>query len=110
MTIVRVLALIVRKDGYFYTGEADIFRIYDPTFTGFPYKRVKARRKGNGVGVALILKPSPVDRDFGVPTLFITERLFWDIYEAFRVSDQLTYKLLGRGFKSIRPPDEIFME
>ena len=105
----RAIVLILRKDGLFHLDEAIIHSNFDG-WKGFSKLKVEAAYPRAGYGVALVLKPSPVDRDFGVPTLFITEKLFWDIYEAFRVSDQLTYKLLGRGFKSIRTPDEIFME
>ena len=106
----RAIVLVLRKNGFFHTGEAEIFRLYDPTFQGFSQAKVKAVRKRNGWGVALILQPSKIDQDFNVPTLFLSEKEFWDIYEAFRESDRLTVKMLGRGFHSIRIPDEIILE
>jgi hypothetical protein len=42
--------------------------------------------------------PSQVDVDFGVPTLFLTEEQLRVIQEAFKRSDELTHRLLGRGW------------
>ena len=102
----KAVVIILRKNQVFHTGEALIYRSYRG-FTGFPTPSVPAYyRKDNsidGYGVALILEPSPADQDFGVPTLFLSEDETTVIDEAFNKSDELTEKLLGRGWTGKRP-------
>jgi len=99
----RAVVLILRKDGLFHLDEARIVRSYDG-WNGFGNRKVKAVYPRAGYGVALILKPSQVDEDFGVPTLFLTQEQLEAIQEAMEKSDELTYRLLGRGwFHGKRP-------
>jgi len=98
----RAVVIVLRKNGYFHTGQAITFRSYDG-FTGFPYQRVPAVRRGNGWGVALVLRPSQVDRDFGVPVLFLEADEIEVIQKALDKSDELTHQLLGRGWGGKRP-------
>jgi len=99
----RAIVLILRKNGYFHLGETRIVRSYDG-WNGFGNRKVKAAYPRAGYGVALILKPSQVDEDFGVPTLFLTQEQLEAIQEAMEKSDELTYRLLGRGwFHGKRP-------
>ena len=95
--------MILRKDGLFHLDEARIVRSYDG-WNGFGNRKVKAAYPRAGYGVALILKPSQVDEDFRVPTLFLTQEQLEAIQEAMEKSDELTYRLLGRGwFHGKRP-------
>ena len=99
----RAVVLILRKEGLFHLDEARIVRSYDG-WNGFGNRKVKAAYPRAGYGVALILKPSQVDEDFGVPTLFLTQEQLEAIQEAMEKSDELTYRLLGRGwFHGKRP-------
>ncbi|MBT0160748.1 hypothetical protein G4O51_12280 [Candidatus Bathyarchaeota archaeon A05DMB-2] len=98
----RAVVIILRKDGFFHTGEAIIHRSYD-NFTGFPHKQVPAVRRFNGWGVALVLRTSQVDADFGAQTLFLEEQHLRVIEEAFHKSDELTHDLLGHGWNGVRP-------
>jgi len=100
--IVRAVVIVLRKDGFFHTGDAIVYRNYRG-FKGFPYRRVEAVRKGSGYGVALVLQPSQIDSDFGVPTLFLTAEHLKTLEEAFDKSDHLTHKLLGHGWNGPRP-------
>ena len=95
--------MILRKDGLFHLDETRIVRSFDG-WNGFGNRKVKAVYPRAGYGVALILKPSRVDEDFGVPTLFLTQEQLEIIREAMSKSDELTYRLLGRGwFHGKRP-------
>jgi len=102
----KAVVIILRKNQVFYTGEAIIHRSYGG-FIGFTPTSVPAHyRKKNpvdGYGVALILEPSPADHDFGVPLLFLSQDEVNVIGEAFQKSDELTEKLLGRGWTGKRP-------
>ena len=102
----KAVVIILRKNQVFQTGDAIIHRSYGG-FTGFPVQNVPAYyRKNNpidGYGVALILQSSPADQDFGVPILFLTEDQARVIREAFDKSDDLTEKLLKRGWTGKRP-------
>jgi len=102
----KAVVIILRKNQTFHTGDALVYRSYHG-FTGFSISSVPAYyRKDNpvdGYGVALILEPSPADQDFGVPILFLSEDEASVIGEAFDKSDELTEKLLGRGWIGKRP-------
>jgi hypothetical protein len=98
----RAVVIILRKDGFFHTGEAIIHRSYD-NFTGFPYKKVPAVRQFSGWGVAVIVKPSQADIDFGEQIIFLEEQHRQAINEAFTKSDELTHDLLGHGWNGVRP-------
>jgi len=98
----RAVVIILRKNGFFHTGDAITYRSYD-RFKGFPYRFVPAVRKGNGWGVALVLKTSQVDTDFGISTLFLTDGHLKAVEEAFKKSDELTHELLGHGWNGQRP-------
>lgn len=102
----RAVVIILRKNQVFHTGDAIIHRSYGG-FSGFPITSVPAYyRKDNpldGFGVALVLKSSPADQDFGVPTLFLSAEELQVITEALDKSDELTEKLLGRGWLGKRP-------
>jgi len=96
----------LRKNQVFHTGDAIIYRSYGG-FSGFPAAFVPAYYRKDapidGYGVALILEPSPADQDFGVSILFLSEDEVGVIREAFEKSDELTEKLLGRGWAGKRP-------
>ena len=100
------VVIILRKKQVFHTEDAIIYRSYGG-FSGFPVSRVPAYyRKNNpidGYAVALILRSSPADQDFGVPILFLTADDVRVIREAFDKSDELTEKLLKRGWTGKRP-------
>jgi len=98
----RAVVIVLRKDGFFHTGDAIIYRSYD-SFTGFPVKQVPAVRQFSGWGVAIVLRQSQVDADFGAQTLFLEEQHLRAIEEAFRKSDELTHDLLGHGWNGVRP-------
>ena len=98
----RAIVLILRKDGLFHLDETRIVKSFDG-WNGFGNRKVKAVYPRAGYGVALILKPSRVDEDFGVPTLFLTQEQLEIICEAMRESDELTHRLLGRGWAGKRP-------
>jgi hypothetical protein len=102
----KAVVIILRKNQVFQTGDALVYRSYHG-FTGFSTPSVPAYyRKDNpvdGYGVALILEPSPADQDFGAPILFLSEDEATAIDEAFDKSDDLTEKLLGRGWNGKRP-------
>jgi len=96
----KAIVIIPRRDGWFELRDAVAFRSYG--FKGFPVDRVQAAyRRDNpidGYGVALILEPSPADVDFGVPIFFLAEDHVEKVHQAFKVSDELTHKILGRGW------------
>jgi len=96
----RAVVIILRKDQVFHTAKAIIHR--NKGFRGFTLDQVPAYyRKNNpvdGYAVALILAPSPADQDFKVPILFMSERELQIIREALDKSDELTHKLLNRGW------------
>ena len=102
----KAVVIILRKNQVFHTGDAIIYRSYGG-FSGFPNASVPAYYRKNdpvdGYGVALILEPSPADQDFGVSILFLSEDEVGVIREAFEKSDELTEKLLGRGWTGKRP-------
>lgn len=102
----QAVVIILRKNQVFHTGDAIIHRSYGG-FSGFSTTSVPAYYRRNnpvdGYGVALILHPSPADQDFGVPILFLSEDETTVITEAFDKSDELTEKLLGRGWLGKRP-------
>mgnify|MGYP001081660312 CR=1 FL=1 len=98
----KAVVIILRKNRFFHTGDAIIYRKYGelPKLKG---PKVEAVRKGEGYGVALLLEPSQVDIDLGVPTLFISADEIQAITEALDKSDELTEKLLNRGWAGKRP-------
>jgi hypothetical protein len=102
----RAVVIVLRKNQVFQTADALVYRSYRG-FTGFSVPSVPAYyRKDNpvdGYGVALILEPSAADQDFGVPIMFLGEDESLTIREAFDKSDDLTEKLLGRGWNGKRP-------
>ena len=98
----RAVVLILRKDGLFHLDETRIVKSFDG-WNGFGNRKVKAVYPRAGYGVALILKPSQVDEDFGVPTLFLSQEELDAIQEAMHRSDELTHRLLGRGWGGKRP-------
>ena len=99
----RAIVLILRKDGFFHLGETRIVKSFDG-WNGFGNRKVKAVYPRAGYGVALILKPSQIDEDFGVPTLFLTQEQLETIQKAMDESDELTHRLLGHGwFHGKRP-------
>lgn len=100
---VKAIVIIPRLQGQFILDQAEIFRRYE-AFTGFQKRAVEAIRKGEGFGVALVLEPSQLDDDFGMPTVFLDQRHVDEILEAFKRSDELTYVYRGRGwFHGDRP-------
>jgi len=94
----------MRKDGFHHTGEAIIYRSYGG-FKGFPYPRVPSAYRNScpGYSVALVLRPSKADKDFGVPILFLSADELEVIQRALDKSDELTHQLLGRGWGGKRP-------
>jgi len=100
------VVIVLRQNQVFLTGEAITHRNYGG-FKGFPINVVPAHyRKNNpvdGYGVALILESSPADQDFGVPILFLSAEEVNAIREALDKSDDLTEKLLNRGWLGPRP-------
>jgi len=98
----KAVVIILRKNRFFHTGDAIIYRKYGelPKLKG---PKIEAIRKGDGYGVALLLEPSQVDTDLGVPTLFISADEIQAITEALDKSDKLTEKLLNRGWLGKRP-------
>jgi len=98
----KAVVIILRKNRFFHTGDAIIYRKYGelPKLKG---PKIEAIRKGDGYGVALLLEPSQVDTDLGVPTLFISADEIQAITEALDKSDELTEKLLSRGWLGKRP-------
>ena len=106
----RAVVIILRKDQVFHTGDAIIYRNYDG-FSGFPIGSVPAYYRRNnpvdGYGVALVLKSSQADEDFGVPILFLSSDELQIITEAFDKSDKLTEQLLGRGWLGKRPHQKL---
>ena len=102
----NAVVIILRKNQVFHTGDAIVY-CSDGGFSGFPVSHVPAYyRKNNpidGYGVALILQSSTADQDFGVPILFLKEDQICTIRKALDKSDELTEKLLGRGWAGKRP-------
>ena len=96
----KAIVLIPRISGVFRLRECVIFRSHG--FKGFPVDQVQAAyRRDNpidGYAVALVLESSQADIDFGLPTFFLSEDHMEKIREAFRESDELTHKILGRGW------------
>ena len=84
---IREVAIILRKDGFFHYGE----------------KQIKAMYPKDGYGVMVFLENSPIDKDFEanvwVPSVEDLEK----IRAALDKSDNLTHKLLGRGWNGKRP-------
>lgn len=102
----QAVVIILRINQVFQTGDALIHRSYNG-FRGFPKKQVPLYYRQNnpldGYGVALILQLSQADQDFGVPTLFLKADELQVIMEALDKSDDLTEKLLNRGWLGRRP-------
>jgi hypothetical protein len=100
------VVIILRKDQVFDTGNAILHRGFGG-FTRFPVDKVQAAYRSDkpvdGYGVALVLRPSQADTDFGVPTLFLSADDVDAIKTAFDQSDKLTHDLLGRGWNGRRP-------
>lgn len=98
----RAIVLIPRISGVFRLKESVVYRSYG--FRGFPVDQVPAAYRRDdpidGYAVALILKPSQADLDFGLPTFFLSEDHVEKVREAFRESDELTHKILGRGWSN----------
>ena len=94
----RAVVIIPRIGGYFHTRDAAIYLAFG-SFR-FQVDKVPARRKGEGYGVALVFESTPADEDFKVPIWFPTEAQVKLILEAFERSDELTGRLLGRGWIS----------
>jgi len=69
----------------------------------FKGKKIPAVRQGNGWGVAVLLEPSQVDKDFGCPILFLSEDDRKTIETLFNRSDEMTFEMLGRGWGGRRP-------
>ena len=102
---VKAITIVLRKDGFFHTGDAIIYRNFNH-FKGFKPLRVKAYRRRDGVpgyGVGVILEPSQVDLDFKVPIWFPSVDELRTIESAMDESDRLTESLLGRGWTGVRP-------
>lgn len=93
----KAIAIIPRVGGEFHLDQALIFRSY-AQFKGFVKDKVEAVRKGEGFGVALVLEPSQVDEDFGEHCLFLNQDHVDALMDAFKKSDELTYKLKGKGW------------
>ena len=101
------VVIILRKNQIHHLDQAIIYRRF-AAFKGFPKAKVPAAyRKNNpidGYGVALVLQPSQVDEDFGIPTLFLTTEHLEAIQQALDKSDELTAKLLNRqSWRGKRP-------
>lgn len=93
---VKAIILIPRKDGYFLLDQATVFKRYG-AFVGFKHEKAKAKRPGNGVGVAFILgAPSQIDGDLGEFTVFLNDDHIENLLEALKKSDELTAKLTGK--------------
>ena len=92
----RAVVIILRKDGLFHLDQSIIHRRFNGGWKGFSKSKVKAVYPRCGYGVALILKHSQVDEDFGVPTLFLTQEQLEAIMEAMKRSDDLTAELLNK--------------
>ncbi len=103
------MVIILRKDQVFDTAGAIIHKNYG-TFSGFFVDQVPAARRSNspvdGYGVGLVLDPSRADYDFHTQILFLTENDVCDLLDAFVHSDELTQKLLGRGWTRPRGEQE----
>jgi len=83
----KEIVIILRKDGYFH----------------YKGRKIKAVRPGNGYGVLVALEPSPIDKDFEAYVWFPSVEELSQIMRALDSSDELTYKLLGRGWDGKRP-------
>lgn len=103
------VVIILRKNQVFDTAGAILHRNYG-SFTGFPVSQVPAAYRVDhpidGYGVGLVLQPSQADLDFGEPIIFLTENDVCDLVDAFVHSDELTQKLLGRGWTRPKPETE----
>ena len=78
-----------------------------PRIDGFCWykgRRIKARKHGDGVGVALVLEHSPVDEDFDENILFLSESQRREILAKFTKSDDLTVFIVGHDWDyGVRP-------
>ena len=88
-----------------------MYKKYDSKFV-LKRRRIPAVHPGSGWGVALFFKESKVDEDFGHFVWFPDhshaedlyrladelKRIAIDLGDAFAESDELTYRLLGRGW------------
>lgn len=111
--ILEAIVLVKRKDGYFYLDRRGVYKVYKKDFA-LKRMRVPAVYKGNGYGVALFFRESQVDRDFGRLVWFPDHGHVVDLYRlsdelkklaidltgAFQESDELTFRMLGRGWNA----------
>jgi hypothetical protein len=81
---VKKIVLVKRQDGNFM----------------FEGRKISAIKKGDGYGVAITLESSPIDKDFGVPILFLSEENRKQIIQLFDESDKLTAVMIGHDWKS----------
>ena len=84
---VKEILVVLRKDGFFHHDG----------------RRIPAVRPGSGYGVMVILEPSQIDLDFGVPVWVPSQDELEQIQKALRKSDELTHELLGHGWAGRRP-------
>lgn len=80
-------------------------------------RRIPAVHRGNGYGVVVVLEPSKLDVDFGLPEiafrilrefgavfyLFLEADQLEELQHKFKESDELTHRLLGHGWSGKRP-------
>ena len=86
--IVKKIVLVPRIDGYFW----------------FEGRQIRARKRGTGIGVALLLEHSPVDDDFDENVLFLSESQRQEIISKFTESDDLTLLVIGHDWNyGVRP-------
>jgi len=87
------IELIRRENGFFH----------------FRGQKIKAVRQGAGVGVALLFRPSVVDKDFSEvlePETYLwfpSARYLKEIMDAFDRSDDLTGKMIHKDWEGERP-------
>ena len=102
----KAIAVIPRIAGRFELKNCVYYRNYG--FKGFKRDCVSAFYRLddsiNGYGVCLVLQPSQVDRDFGANVFFASADLPQKLLEAFKISDELTHKILGHGWTNSSRP------
>lgn len=84
---IREIAIVLRKDGFFYWNG----------------QKIKALYPGEGYGVMVFLESSPIDKDFEVSVWVPSVEELEAIQRALDRSDKLTHSLLGRGWNGKRP-------
>ena len=84
---VKKIAIVLRKDGFFLYND----------------RKIQAVRPGQGYGVMVILEPSQIDEDFGVPVWVPSQEELEQIRRALKRSNELTHELRGRGWGGRRP-------